>query len=56
MVEYFWESVFGMIEKYWINTKSPHILIYFEDKNTEEVNKPLLRWTRISSITCPVPC
>jgi hypothetical protein len=41
MVEYFWGRVFEGIWEYWVNTKSPHIPIFFGDGNTGEVNKAL---------------
>jgi hypothetical protein len=39
MVEYFWRRVFEEIWEYWVNTKFPHILIFFRDENTGKVNK-----------------
>jgi hypothetical protein len=39
MIEYFWKRVFKGIWEYWVNTKSSHISIFFEDGNTRKVNK-----------------
>jgi hypothetical protein len=39
MVEYFLGRVFERIWKYWVNTKFSHILTFFGDGNTGEINK-----------------
>jgi hypothetical protein len=52
MVEYFLGRVFEGFEECWVNTKSLHIPISFEDKNIGEVNKPkdTLLWRRVFNL------